>query len=806
MRKALIILGIVLGSIVALLLAVLLVGGSLFIRRTFPTINGTVRVPGPLSSWSLHSSVEVYRDKWGIPHIYADDAEDLFFAQGYVTAQDRLWQMEMNRRIGSGTLSEVVGDATLETDRFIRTIGWRRVAEIEAANLEGDALVMLEAYAAGVNAFIDTHRGSLPLEFTILGFQPGPWTPADSISWAKVMAWDLGGNWEAELLRAKLIDTLGEGKAAELAPPYPDRSPLIIPPEVGGYGNLDIEGVLARYTPVKESLGAGGPGLGSNNWVVDGTKSATGMPLLANDTHLPLGLPSIWYDVHLIGGGYHVEGYTFPGVPGAIVGHNEDIAWGVTNCNPDVQDLYVEKINPDNPDQYEYQGQWLDMEIIEEVIQVKGGEPVTERVRLTRHGPIINPVVEGLTEVLAFRWTALEPTRIYDSLVLLDKASNWEEFRTAMALWAVPSQNFVYADREGNIGYQTPGLVPIRVEGHTGLLPVPGWTGEYEWQGYIPFEELPTVLNPSTHFIVTANNKVVDDSYPHRLAYDYAVGHRAERITTLLGEKDMLSVLDFQRIHGDTYSIPGEIFTPYVLQIKPEGFLQERALNEIRDWDYYNDRDSTGAAILEVFYLKLVENTFADELGEELFAEYVGADTWHHIALEDMIEETDNPWFDDVNTPERETRDDIVLRAFADALDYLGNKFGDVPHTWEWGRLHAITFVHQPLGQSGIAPLEMIFNRGPVEVGGSDYTVNAASYDPEEPFATVHGVSQRLIVDLSNLDNSLSTHTVGQSGLPFNKHYDDMIALWQGVQYHPLLWSRIVVEQNQEGLLILQPQ
>jgi penicillin amidase len=800
LRLALIVLGIVVCSIIILLLAAVLVGASLFIQRTFPTIDGTVEVPG------LRAKVEVYRDEWGMPHIYAQDAEDLFFAQGYVTAQDRLWQMEMNRRIGSGTLSEVLGDATLDDDRFIRTLGWRRVAEMEAGSLEGESKALLEAYAAGVNAFIDSHRGGLPLEFTVLGFEPEPWTPADSISWAKVMAWDLGGNWEAELLRAQLIEAVGEEKAAELSPPYPDDAPLIVPPEVGGYGGLDVEDVVACYAPLKKLLGTGGPGVGSNNWVVDGSKSATGMPLLANDMHLPLNLPSIWYEVHLVGGGFNVEGYSFPGVPGVIVGHNEDIAWGVTNVNPDVQDLYVEKINPENPDQYGYQGEWLDMEIIEEVIEVEGQEPVVERVRSTHHGPIVTSVVEDLTDVISFQWTALEPNRMIDSLFMLNRASNWDEFRAALALWAVPSQNFVYADREGTIGYQTPGLIPTRVEGHTGLLPVPGWTGEYEWQGYIPFEELPSVSNPSTHFIVTANNKVVGDEYPHFLAYDFAVGHRAQRITTLLEEKEVLSVEDFHRIHGGRYSVPGEIFTPYILEIEPEGFLQERALNEIRPWDHHSDADSTGAAIFEVFYRELVKNTFGDELGEELLAEYLGAGTWHEIALESMIEEADNPWFDDVNTPGRETRDDIVVRAFADACDYLGNKFGDVPHTWKWGRLHGITFVHQPLGQSGIAVLEAIVNRGPVEIGGSAYTVNAASYDADEPFATADGVSQRLIVDLSNFDNSLSTHTLGQSGLPFHKHYDDMIPLWRDVKYHPLLWSKDAVEQNSEGLLLLTPQ
>ena len=799
LRRALVYLGVVLGCILVAILAISLVGGSLFIRRTFPTIDGTVKVAG------LHSTVEVYRDRWGVPHIYADNAEDLFFAQGYVTAQDRLWHMEFNRRVASGTLSEILGEATLDTDRFIRTLGWRQVAGAEVEALQGETLTLLEAYAAGVNAFIDSHRGSLPLEFTILAFEPEPWTPADSVAWAKAMAWDLGGNWEAELLRAQLMEAVGEEKAAELAPPYPDSAPLIVPPEVGDYGSLGIGGLLARSAELEKFL-SGGPGVGSNNWVVDGSKSATGQPLLADDMHLGLQMPSIWYEVHLVGGGFNVEGYSFPGVPGVVVGHNEDIAWGVTNLGPDVQDLYLENLNPANPDQYEYQGQWVDMEILEEVIEVSGQDPVLERVQLTRHGPIITPVVEDLSEVIAFRWTALEPNRLVEALFMLDGASNWEEFRGALELWAVPSQNFVYADVEGNIGYQAPGQIPIRAEGHTGLVPVPGWTGEYEWQGYIPFDELPSVFNPATHFLVTANNKVVGDDYPYMLAYDFALGHRAQRVAALLESKEVLGVEDFQRIHADTYSLAAEIFTPYLLQIEPEGFLQERALNELRGWDYRCEAESTGAAIFHVFYMKLVENTFGDELGEELMAEYVGAWTWHHIALEKMIQEGDNPWFDDVTTPEKETRDYIVLRSFADALDYLGNRLGDVPHAWEWGRLHGATFVHQPLGESGIAPLEMIFNRGPVKVGGSANTVNAAGFDPEEPYATTDGVSQRLIVDLSDFDNSLSTHSTGQSGLPFHKHYDDMISLWRAVEYHPLLWSREMVEQNKEGLLVLEPQ
>ncbi len=797
---------VVIGILVLLVVLLIPLAGYLILRRSFPIIEGTVQVPG------LKVPVEVYRDKWGVPHIYAQNVEDLFFAQGYVTAQDRLWQMEFNRRVGSGTLSEVLGEATLENDRFIRTIGWRKIAEVEAANLDPESRLTLKAYAAGVNAFID--QSILPPEFLILGFKPDPWTPADSIAWAKVMAWDLGGNWEAELLRASLIEKLGEEKANQLAPPYPADAPLVIPSEALGYQMPGIDRLLRQARRLKELLGAQGAGLGSNNWVVDGQKSATGMPLLANDMHLGIQMPSIWYEVHLVGGGVNVEGYSFPGLPGVIVGHNEDIAWAVTNAGPDVQDLYIEKVNPANPDQYEYRGQWLDMEIVEEEIEIKGEEPVVERVRLTRHGPLITSVVEGVTETLAFRWTALEPNQILKSVMMLNRAKNWEEFREALKYWAVPSQNFVYADREGNIGYQMPGWIPIRAQGQ-GLVPVPGWTGEYEWEGYIPFEELPHDYNPPTHYIVTANNKVIGDQYPYFISRDWDIGHRAQRIREFLEAKSTLSLEDIEAIHADTYSLPAKIFLPYLLALEPEGWLQERAMSQLKNWDLNNDTDSTGAGIFQVFYLMLVKNTFADELGEELFADYLGTRTWHHLALEAMMGEPHSPWFDDVSTPEGENRDDIVRRSFAEACDLWGKRFGDAPHEWTWGRLHTVTFDH-PLG--AVKPLNLVFNRGPIPARGSGFTVNAASFDYSvfaeglkpaeigEVFAVQSGVSQRLIVDLSDFSNSLSIHTTGQVGIPFHKHYGDMITPWQGVEYHPLLWEKDEIEENREGLLILEPK
>ncbi|MFQ6016038.1 MAG: penicillin acylase family protein [Anaerolineae bacterium] len=803
---------------VILILAVLLLGGATYVvRRSFPQIEGTVKVPG------LKSQVEIHRDGWGIPHIYADNIEDLYFAQGYVHAQDRLWQMEFTRRVGHGTLSEVLGEVTLETDRFLRTIGLSRAAQAHLADLDEETLLRLQAYANGVNAFIDSHKGNLPLEFTILGFQPAHWQPLDSMVYAKLMAWLLGDNWEAELLRARLVKALGEEKAAALAPPYPAGGPFIIPPEakeyaatgswpwavteptippeVDGYASLG-EPSLSAYIHLEELLGLNGTLLGSNSWVVDGTKSVTGLPLLANDPHLSIQNPSIWYENHLVGGGLNVVGVSFPGSPGVIIGHNDHIAWGLTNLGPDVQDLYMEKINPDNPHQYQFKGKWEDMTLVKEVIEVKGrSQPEVLEVRLTRHGPIINDVVEGLEQPLAFRWTALESGTILRAIGLLNRAANWQDFREALRYFDVPAQNVVYADVEGNIGYQAPGLIPIRAK-ELGLVPAPGWTGEYEWTGYIPFEELPFVFNPPTHHIVTANNKIVPDSYPYFISYEWAAPYRAQRIVDLLISKDKLSIEDFQQIQADTLSIPAQKFMPHILRLQPEGILQERAMEQLRGWDLRNEADSAGAALFEVMYLKLVENTFADELGEELFEGYLEASTAHHMALERLMEEPDNPWFDDINTAEKETRDDILKKSFVEAIDFLGRRFGDVPHEWTWGRLHTSTFDH-PLGS--VKPLDKIFNSGPVPSRGSGFTVNASAFSYEEPFATAVLVSYRQIVDLDDWGKSVAMHTTGQSGQPFHRHFRDMLVAWQVVEYHPMYFDKEMVVPDREGLLILTP-
>ena len=799
LKKILIALGVV------VLVVVLVVGGGgyLFIRRSFPTTNGTIRVPG------LQSEVRVYRDQWGVPNIYADNLHDLFFAQGYVHAQDRLWQMEFNRRVGSGTLSEVLGEATLEDDKFLRTIGLRRAAEKDWEGLDKDTRAALQAYADGVNAFIESHKDRLPLEFVILGatqvpgYVPAPWTPVDSLVWGKVMCWDLGANWRDELKWARFIQKLGEETTRELMPAYPQAGPFIIPPEAKDYRDLGTPDLfpdehLARL------LGNDGEGLGSNNWVVDGTMTASGKPLLANDPHLSLQMPSTWYEIGLHAPGLDVVGASFPGVPAVIIGHNERIAWGVTNVGPDVQDLYLEKVNPDNPYQVEYMGQWEDVKVVTEEIHVAGqDEPVSLEVRITRHGPIINDVVEGLAQPTAFRWTALEGQQLFRAVLLIDQADNWQEFRDALRYWDAPSQNFVYADVEGNIGYQMPGDIPIRAQGQ-GLVPVPGWTGEYEWTGYIPFDELPSVFNPPTHLVVTANNKVVPDDYPYFITYGWSAPYRAQRITELLSAANpgSLTVDDMRDIQADVYSISAEKLMPYLVALEPEGWLQERVMRDLlKPWDYYLSADSAAASVFEVFYWKLVEHTFQDELGE-LYPTYLEMGNYHRPLLERLVEEPDNHWWDDVSTDVRETRDDIYRAAFADALKYLGRHYGDLHTLWRWDKMHTAHFDH-PLG--AVKPLDRIFNISGVPVGGDNFTVNPGSFKYKDLFSVNKGPSYRQIVDLSDWNNSRSMHTTGQSGQPFHKHFSDMIEPWRKVEHHPMLFDRAQIEQNREGLLVLVP-
>jgi penicillin amidase len=801
--------GFVIVITILILIILALVAAVIIIRRPFPKRNGTIKLSG------LDAPVEVYRDEFGVPHIYASSAHDLFMAQGFVQAQDRFWQMEFNRRIGSGTLSELMGRGTLDTDRFIRTVGWHRAAQRELELIEPEVLATLEAYSEGVNAYLASKGNAYGLEFGILnltGFdtEPEPWAPIDTIMWGKVMAWDLGGNRSIELAYAHLIARLGQEAFKDLVLPYGEDKPVIVSQLPNELSLAQIPDIVTRNLAFGE-----GQDIGSNNWVVAGSRTESGFPILADDTHLGIQLPSIWYEngLHCTPVGpdcpYNIVGFTFPSVPGVIIGHNDRIAWGVTNVNPDVQDLFIERVNPQNPDQYEVRGRWEDMQIIEEPIYIAGEEePEIIRVRVTRHGPIINDIAGGTNEEwsygwqpLALAWTALEPGNIWKSVLMINKAQDWDSFREALSYWDVPSQNFVYADVDGNIGYQTPGRIPIRASGD-GLLPVPGWSGAYDWIDYIPFDQLPRSFNPEKGYIVTANNAVVDENYRYLISKDWAPGYRAKRIVELIEGQEALTVADMRAIHGDNKAFYAEEVLPALLELEPEDARAAQALDLLRAWDTDTTRDSSAAAIFEAVRVHMVERIFADEMGEDLLNRMRGT---LMEAIPHLLFSENTRWFDDVSTEKIEDQDTILLLALDDALNDLEERLGGSIEDWRWGDLHTATFEKVGLGQSGIAPLEMLLNRGPYEVDGAGGVPNATGYSLEAPFEVSSVPSQRMIIDLQYFENSLSIHTTGQSGHAFHRHYTDMVDLWRNIEYHPMLWTRGQVEAAAETHLTLTP-
>jgi penicillin amidase len=825
---------------VFVVLAILLpLSGVVIVRRSFPRTRGQVKVDG------LQAQVEILRDRYGIPHIYASNTRDLFFAQGYVHAQERFWQMDFWRHIGSARLSEMFGESQLDTDRFLRTLGWARVAQRELDQSDTFTRTILEAYAAGVNAYLAERQGSaLSLEYAVLGlmnrgYQPEPWQPLHSLTWAKVMAWDLGGNLDGEIERAILSASLSAEQVNDLYPLYPEKEhPLIVPqpsaaPGSGSLGQpaptaglpsqaLDLlRGLDRRQAGLRALLGPGGPGIGSNSWVVSGKLTDTGKPLLANDPHLGIQMPAIWYQVGLhcqpVGPEcpFQVTGFSFAGAPGVIIGHNARIAWAFTNVGPDVQDLYIEKINPANPDQYEYQGQWVNMELVKETIQVAGGDPVEITVRYTRHGPVISETyggLEGFAEqagvalpnqfAIALRWTALESGGTFPSIWRLNLAQNWEEFRQALSTFAAPSQNVLYADVDGNIGYQTPGSIPIRLAGD-GVLPVPGWSGEYEWSGYIPYAELPFAYNPPQGYLVTANNAVVGSNYPYLITTDWDHGYRAERIVQMIEQAPRpITLQTLAEMQGDNRAMNVDYVLPVLLRLQPSDERLVKAQELLRNWDGQMHMDSAPAALYAAFWRQLLISTFQDNLPEDIF---VGGDSRGFELIRKLVVRSNSAWWDDLQTLETEDMQAIFARAFEAAVREIEQLQGADPAGWRWGDLHTAAFENQTLGKSGIGPIEGLFNRGPFPASGGSSIVNATGWSILDPYGVTWLPSMRMLVDLSNLQASLAVNTTGQSGHAYHAHYIDMSDLWRNIEYHPMHWEREAIEKNLEGRLVLAP-
>ncbi len=840
-------------------------------QKSFPQIDGELKIAG------LDGPVDIYRDKMGIPHIYASTQHDLFFAQGYVQAQDRFWQMDFFRHIGSGRLSEMFGKGQVETDMFLRTLGWRQTAEKEYEMLTPEAKAIADSFAEGVNAYIkDRSPVELSLEYSILttvlnpSYKIEPWTPVNSLTWGKAMAWDLGGNMDDEIERAILLKTLTPEQLAELYPPYPADYPVIVP-TIGDQSPVssdqssvttyqlpavNLQPVAEKFALMEGILGAKSHDLGSNSWVVSGKLTATGKPLLANDMHLGIAMPSIWYQnsLHCLPKGdacpFDVTGFSFPGVPGIVAGHNDRIAWGFTNLGPDVQDLFIEKVNPDNPNQYEVDGKWVDFETRQENIQVGGGDPLEMTVRITRHGPVVSDTYGSLKDqvsnepkastyqdiskggksanssrntaqaqpfkdqagielpenyVVALSWTALTPNSPFEALWGFDKAQSWDEFRAAARNWSVPAQNLIYADVDGNIGYQTPGTIPIRKKGD-GSLPVPGWNSEYEWTGFIPFDELPYAYNPTSGFVATANNQANPRDYPYLITSEWDYGQRAARIVDMIENAPGKIDADYiKSMHGDSKSLNAEALVPVLLSVKLDPELATVRDQYLASWDYQERADSVSATVFEAFWWGLLTDTFSDDLPEAYWP--AGGSRWY-VVMRNLVQQPDSPWWDDKTTTDKvETRDDIFTKAFGEAVSCQQciDKFGKDISKWQWGELHSATFRNATLGESGIGPIEALFNRGPYVTGGGKSVVNATGWTVGESFEVNWLPSEREIVDLSNLNNSLAIYTTGESGHAYHPHYIDMAPLWSTLQYAPMWWDQASIIEDAEGHLRLVP-
>ncbi len=846
-RKGFLLLRLLAAALISVVVFVLLLGGSaiLYAQNTLPQTSGTLNIPG------LQRQVSVVRDRWGVPHITAFTLHDVAFAQGYVTAQDRLFQMEMNRRIAQGRLAEMFGagpdNSILDADEYLRTLGLYRSAQIELIVLDPSVRDELSAYAQGVNAFIQSHpnnllpAANLPLEFAVLRFTPQPWTPADSLAYGRVVALSLDNQWQIKLARAAVLAKAGPDVTNALFPPYPAANPTLIgrngdpgPLAPGPSGSPSGIGLapsgavladaLAEPAPhlssdllrgaatVHSLLGDVTSALGSNDWVVDGTMTASGKPLLANDPHLGIAMPAIWYEVGLRGGGLDVEGFSFPGVPGVVIGHNTRIAWGVTNVGADDTDLYLETLDPaGHPGQYKSDGQWLPLTTRQETINVRGGAPVTITVRTTRHGPLLNDVEANLknSPPVALKWTALQPSYSFQGFFKLDFARNWTDFLAAVSQISI-SQNFVYADVDGNIGYRMSGLLPIRPT-QNGLVPVDGSTSANDWQGYVPQSNMPVLFDPATHVIVTANNQIVPDDAGTYVTSAWDQGYRARRITDLLLSSPHLTVADFERIQADVVSLPAIQLTPTFIAVgQAAGGDADSAAAILQGWDHALTRDSVAASVYEVTAGLLLSETIQHVLGSSVYTTYRDSysSSGLYSVLINLMAQPVAPFFGigPTTSDPFAARDAAVAHALADAMALLRSRLGAETSKWRWGALHTATFAH-PL--ASVSPLDRVFGLAPVERPGDTVTVSVGGdggfsrSTPNYDQKTVS--SMREIIDLGNLDGSLWVITVGESGQPGSSHYADLLPLWDANQYQRMDYSPAAEGKAAADILVLKP-
>jgi penicillin G amidase len=849
------------------------------VRRPFPVTDGQVSLAG------LDGRVDVLRDGHGVVQIYADDAEDLFQAQGFVQAQDRFYEMDVRRHITAGRLSELFGAGQVETDTYLRTLGWHRVAEAELPLLSASTRRYLDAYAAGVNSYLrGRSTADISLEYSLLGVQgldytPEDWTAADSLAWLKAMAWDLGANLDQETELAVMSAKVGAGRAAELFPTYPLNGfdPIVTrgtvvgdrfdpsasagrarPAPVGDTSNPTTTGrVSSTPSPSANSSSANSPSadsssanvstagtssstspgevgavlrqwlqsrtmsgeIGSNSWVISGSRTTTGKPLLGNDPHVDTSIPSLFSQLGLHcrtvsqSCPFEVAGYSMAGLPGVVIGHNAQVSWGMTTSYVDAQDLYLEQLSGASVREG---STTVPLTTRTEDIRVRGEDtPRHIMVRSTKHGPLmsdVDPLVRQVGELstpagqppyaVALAWTALTPGRSMDGLMQVMVAKNFEQFRAAVKLVTAPSQSLVYADTAGHIGYQLMGSVPDRNRGN-GLTPARGWDPAYEWKGLVPFARLPYAYDPPAGYIVAANQQVIGRQYPYHIGSDYSYGWRSQQLKDLIAGAGKISPAAASELfYNDTIRFAADL-VPVLLKIKVADPWIREGQQTLVGWDYGAGADSAPAAYFSIVVHDILKRTFRDEMPQELWP--TGGDRWYAV-LSTLLDQPNNRWWDDTTTPNVvERRDDVLLAAMTDARKEATSLMARDTGQWSWGRIHRVTLRNTTLGESGVGAVERLFNRGDYPAPGGSAVVNAMGYDTTEGYAVTYGPTMRMLVDLSNLDDSRWVNQSGNSGHAYHPNYDDQLPLWIDNQLLAFPFGRAAVDATTAHRLELVP-
>jgi penicillin amidase len=808
-------------GIILSLIIIFIVGGYIFYKsltESLPAYKGELKVP------SIKSEVKIYFDSLAIPYIITNNDEDVAFALGYLHSSERMFSMDMIRRAGEGRLSEIFGVETLPFDKMFRTVGLGRTAAMIKSKMSPEGLKYLEAYSRGVNFYLKEKKNKYPVEFDVLGYQPEEWKPEHSIIVIRMMAWELNLGWWTDLTFTELLQKLGEEKVKEILPDYPENAPTIIPPEIRKFSQVNTN-FIETDKAFRKFIGMTGTHLGSNNWAVNSQMSASGKPIIANDPHLAYRAPGIWYAAVIKSPEWDAAGVTLPGVPGIVIGKNKNISWALTSIMTDETDFYFETVDSSRT-KYLLDGKWNDLIIYEDTIKTRDGIKEPIEIKYTHRGPIISNIHpynfvynqdETTYPPVSMRWLGDEFSDEMDSFLKINKAKNWSEFKSAIEKFNIPGQNFVYADKDGNIGYVFGGAIPIRPNNATTFV-FDGSTSKNDWKGFVPRNELPFLFNPSTNYIATANNKVIKD-FKYHITNLWEPSSRIERITELLEFKSKHSAEDYMKYQEDILSSYAKQIVPYIIFAFQDAEVKDKNLSQslqlLREWNFEMDKYQQAPAIFLTFFDKLMKNIYMDEMGEDLFNQYVFLANVPYRNIPELLQNPFSDWYNDVKKNEKKIRDDVIRQSLNDALDELENKLGEDVKDWQWGNIHSVTFKHAFAGVSWI--IDEVVNIGPYEISGDGTTIFNTEYAfsesiekyplfRHEPFDCELGPSMRFIYDFAKPDEFYLILTTGQSGNIFSDHYKDQTELFLSGKYMKIRTDEASITNQKNSLLRLLPK